>query len=166
LSNAAFEQFVKQQQEPLRRFLLNLCAGNRALADDLAQDAFIRAYTNLSGFKGRSKMSTWLFRIAYNCFYDHIKALHKQQTEPVENYTYKLYHEDSACAETDKTLYLALEKLNNKEREMVLLFYMEEKSLKAISVITGLPVNTVKSHLRRAKEHLKIYLKQLEYEKG
>jgi RNA polymerase sigma-70 factor (ECF subfamily) len=166
VNDLAFERFVKQQQEPLRRFLLNLCAGNRALADDLAQDAFIKAYTNLAGFKGRSKMSTWLFRIARNCFYDYIEAANKQRTTAIENYTYTLFQEDSACSETDKTLYLALEKLNCKEREMVLLFYMEEKSLKDISVITGFPVNTVKSHLRRAKEHLKIHLKQLEYEKG
>jgi RNA polymerase sigma-70 factor (ECF subfamily) len=157
---------VKQQQEPLRRFLLNLCAGNRALADDLAQDTFIKAYLNLPTFKGRSKMSTWLFRIAYNCFYDHIKAVNKQQTDPIENYTYKLFHEDSVCSETNKTLYLALEKLIPKEREIILLFYMEEKSLKAISIITGLPVNTVKSHLWRAKEHLKTHLKQLKYERG
>jgi RNA polymerase sigma-70 factor (ECF subfamily) len=166
LENNAFERFVAQQQEPLRRFLLNLCAGNRALADDLAQDAFIKAYINLPGFKGRSKMSTWLFRIAYNCFYDHIKNTKNQQADPVEKYAYKLFHEDPVCNETDKTLYLALEKLNNKEREVVLLFYMEEKSLKEIGVITGLSVNTVKSHLRRAKEHLKTYLEQLGYEKG
>jgi RNA polymerase sigma-70 factor (ECF subfamily) len=166
VNSLAFERFVKQQQEPLRRFLLNLCAGNRALADDLAQEAFIKAYTNLSRFKGRSKMSTWLFRIACNCFYDHLKAATKQQTEPVENYVYKLYEEDPTCSEADKTLYLALERLHPKEREIVLLFYMEEKSLKTISVITDIPVNTVKSHLRRAKVHLKIYLNQLEYEKG
>jgi RNA polymerase sigma-70 factor (ECF subfamily) len=166
VSDIAFEQFVKQQQEPLRRFLLNLCAGDRALADDLAQDAFIKAYTSLARFKGRSKMSTWLFRIAYNCFYDHVSAVNKRKTEPVENYTCKCCQEDSACTETDKTLYLALEKLDGKEREIVLLFYMEEKPLKAISLITGLPVNTVKSHLRRAKGRLKIYLKELEYEKG
>jgi RNA polymerase sigma-70 factor (ECF subfamily) len=111
-------------------------------------------------------MSTWLFRIAYNCFYDHVNAGNKWKTEPVENYAYKFYQEESACSEADKTLYLALEKLDGKEREIVLLFYMEEKPLKAISVITGLPVNTVKSHLRRAKGRLKIYLEELEYEKG
>jgi RNA polymerase sigma-70 factor (ECF subfamily) len=166
VNDLAFERFVEQQQEPLRRFLLNLCAGNRALADDLAQDAFLKAYVSLPSFKGRSKLSTWLFRIAYNCFYDHVEAGSRRRTESIENYAYRLREEDSACNETDKTLYLALEKLNAKEREMVLLFYMEEKPLKDISVITGLPVNTVKSHLRRAKAHLKTHLKQLEYEKG
>ena len=116
LNDIAFERFVKQQQEPLRRFLLNLCAGDCALADDLAQDAFIKAYTHLAGFKGRSKLSTWLFRIAYNCFYNHLNVANKQRTEPIENYAYKFYHEDSTCSETNKTLYLALEKLNGKER--------------------------------------------------
>jgi RNA polymerase sigma-70 factor (ECF subfamily) len=164
--NSDFERLVAQQQEPLRRFLLNLCAGNRALADDLAQDAFIKAYINFHGFKGRSKLSTWLFRIAYNCFYDHLKAAKKHETDTLDNYAYKLHHDDYAGTETDKTLYSALEKLHAKEREIILLFYMEEKPLKDIGAITGIPVNTVKSHLRRAKEHLKIYLEQLGYEKG
>lgn len=58
---------VRQQQEPLRRFLLALCAGNGALADDIAQDALVRAYVASGSFLGLSKFSTWLFRIAYNC---------------------------------------------------------------------------------------------------
>ena len=59
---------VRQQQEPLRRFLLALCAGNGALADDIAQDALVRAYVASGSFLGLSKFSTWLFRIAYNCY--------------------------------------------------------------------------------------------------
>lgn len=67
MAKTEFEQLVKENQEPLRRFLLNLCNGNGALSDDIAQEAFIKAYYNFELFKRDSKFSTWLFRIAYNC---------------------------------------------------------------------------------------------------
>lgn len=65
-----FGTFVRQQQEPLRRFLLSLCGGDLQLADDLAQESFIKAYVSFHTFGSRSRISTWLFRIAYNTFID------------------------------------------------------------------------------------------------
>ena len=50
------------------------------IADDLAQDALLKAYMSYTRFEGRSKFSTWLFRIAYNCFYDWKKGAGKLQT--------------------------------------------------------------------------------------
>ena len=62
----AFDQLVKKYQSPVRRFFLNLTCGDNELSDDLAQDTFIKAYTNLASFKNLSNFSTWLYRIAYN----------------------------------------------------------------------------------------------------
>ena len=62
-------------------------------------------------------------------------------------------------------LYMALAKLNLKERSIILLFYMEEKSLKEISKIMNTPENTVKSHLFRAKTHISEHLKSIGYER-
>jgi len=70
----AFDQLVKKYQSPIRRFFLNLTCGDEALSDDLAQDTFLKAYTHLSSFKNLSSFSTWLFRIAYNIFYDYIRS--------------------------------------------------------------------------------------------
>lgn len=64
----AFDQLVKKYQSPVRRFFLNLTCGDNELSDDLAQDTFIKAYTNLASFKNLSNFSTWLYRIAYNVF--------------------------------------------------------------------------------------------------
>lgn len=64
---------VRAEQESLRRFLLALCGGDGTIADDIAQDALIRAYVASSNFRGLSKFSTWLFRIAYNCYLDYRK---------------------------------------------------------------------------------------------
>ena len=70
----AFDQLVKKYQSPVRRFFLNLTCGDSELSDDLAQDTFIKAYTNLSSFHNLSSFSTWLYRIAYNVFYDYIRS--------------------------------------------------------------------------------------------
>ena len=65
------EQFIEMialEQESLRRFLRGLCAGDGFRADDLAQEALLKAYLSFERFEGRSKFSTWLFRIAFNCW--------------------------------------------------------------------------------------------------
>ena len=70
MSPERFIDHIRAEQESLRRFLLVLCGGDSQEADDIAQDALIRAYVASSSFLGLSKFSTWLFRIAYNCYID------------------------------------------------------------------------------------------------
>lgn len=60
---------------------------------------------------------------------------------------------------------MALSNLNEKERSCVLLFYMEDKSIKEISLITGIKENTIKSHLSRAKGNIYDYFKKIGYER-
>ena len=71
MSPEHFIDLVRVEQESLRRFLLALCGGDQALADDIAQDALVRAYVASGSFLGLSRFSTWLFRIAYNCYVDY-----------------------------------------------------------------------------------------------
>ena len=66
----AFDRLVKKYQSPVRRFFLHQTLGDSELSDDLAQETFIKAYLNITKFRGLSGFSTWLFRIAYNVFYD------------------------------------------------------------------------------------------------
>ena len=75
-----FEKVVKEYQAPIRRLFLNLTLGDEMLSDDLAQDTFIKAYTNWNGFRRLSSTKTWLFRIAYNVFYDYRRSLHPTDT--------------------------------------------------------------------------------------
>ncbi|MDR3297463.1 MAG: RNA polymerase sigma factor [Prevotellaceae bacterium] len=162
MDRQAFEKMVVVEQESLRRFLLNLC-GSQELANDIAQEAFIKAYLNMSTFRGAAKAATWLFAIARNCFYDHVKKSKaaSSATQPIDGNTSHLAAPPSRT-DANEELYLALNLLNAAEREIVLLFYMEDKSLKDVAAIVDMPVNTVKSHLRRAKQQLKKYL---DYEK-
>jgi len=160
-----FEQQVLNNQESLRRFLMNLCNGNSALSDDIAQEAFIKAYLNLNFFNGLSKFSTWLFRIAYNCYCDNRRANQRYRQVDIEDEVLTS-NETTDKNYKNQELYMALAKLNEKERSVILLFYMEDKSIKEISKITDIPVNTVKSHLSRAKTHISEHLKTIGYEKG
>ena len=148
---------VRQQQEPLRRFLLALCGGDAALADDIAQDALVRAYVASGSFLGLSKFSTWLFRIAYNCYIDHCRKARPEQV-PVEE-AFNLAGSDSS----DKSfryqqLYQALDKLPEKEKAAIALFYFEDRSIKEISAILGMPQGTVKYQLSMGRNHLKQHI--------
>ena len=69
-NNKAFDQLVRKYQSAVRRFFLNQTCGDSELSDDLAQETFIRATTNLASFRTLSSFSTWLYRIAYNQYYD------------------------------------------------------------------------------------------------
>ncbi len=164
MTRAEFEQQVKVNQEPLRRFLINLCSGDSSLSDDIAQEAFIKAYLNLNSFSGKSKFSTWLFRIAYNCFCDNKRASSRYSTIELSD-TKHFANESTDSKYKNQELYMALSKLNENERSCILLFYMEDKSIKDISEITAIKENTIKSHLSRAKTNISQHLKSIGYER-
>ncbi|MGE4587757.1 MAG: RNA polymerase sigma factor [Mangrovibacterium sp.] len=166
MTKKEFEQQVKINQEPLRRFLINLCSGDSGLGDDLAQEAFLKAYTKLQTFNSRSKFSTWLFRIAYNCFCDYQRKARQCPTTELDQGRLSSFPEtDSALEEEDRMLYQALSMLGEKENVCILLYYMEEKSIKEVSSITGIKENTVKSHLSRGKKKLAEHLTSIGYER-
>ena len=68
----AFAELVRNHQSAIRGLLRQLTRGDLALADDLAQETFLRAYKNIRNFRGEAKFSTWLYRIGYNLSLIHI----------------------------------------------------------------------------------------------
>ena len=81
----AFACLVDKYQVRLKRFFLNLTGGDPVLSDDLAQETFIKVYYNLRSYKGLSSFSTWIYRVAYNVFYDELR----KSRECEENNVYK-----------------------------------------------------------------------------
>lgn len=162
MTKEQFIDLVSKEQESLRRFLCMLCRGDSAVADDIAQEALLKAYLSCTSFEGRSKFSTWLFRIAYNCFYDERKRHHSctELLSSDELWTLPPVFSDfdADASFRNQRLYMAIDSLPEKERAVVLLFYMEDKSVKEIASITGMPPVTVRSHLFRARKHLKTSL--------
>lgn len=158
MTRERFIDLVRVEQEPLRRFLLALCNGDDALADDIAQDALVRAYVASGSFLGLSKFSTWLFRIAYNCYIDHHRKARLDEA-PVEAALAVPADESTDAAFRYQQLYQALERLPEKEKAAIALFYFEDRSIKEIASILDMPQGTVKYHLSLGRNHLKQHIR-------
>lgn len=160
----AFDQLVRKYQSPVRRFFLNQTLGDVQLSDDLAQETFIKAYLNITKFRGLSSFSTWLMRIAYNVFYDDVRS--RKQTEDIDTSISALRQTSSSGDSNLKMdIYAALALLKPDERTCITLQLIDGYPIEQISKITGIPDNTVKSHLRRGKEKMTIYLKENGYDR-
>ncbi len=157
MTRERFIEEVRRQQEPLRRFLLALCGGNDALADDIAQDALVRAYVASGSFLGLSKFSTWLFRIAYNCYIDHCRKARPEQVS-VEEAVILPADDATDAGFRYQQLYQALDRLPEKEKAAIALFYFEDRSIKEISAILDMPQGTVKYQLSMGRNHLKQHI--------
>lgn len=156
MSPERFIDLIRAEQESLRRFLLALCSGDQQTADDIAQDALIRAYVASGSYLGLSKFNTWLFKIAYNCYIDHHRKFRPETISTDSSQAQCVPSPD----ETDVTfkyqqLYQALDQLSEKEKASIVLHYFEDLSIKEISSILQIPIGTVKYHLSVGRNHLK-----------
>ena len=156
----AFDKLVVKYQAPIRRFFLNQTGGDSQLSDDLAQDTFVKAYLNISQFRGASNFSTWLYRIAYNVFYDYTRS--HRITEQIDQ-TVALRQSNGGDASLRMDLQEALAILSPAERTCITLQLMEGQPIDKISEITDMAQGTVKSHLSRGKQKLAMYLKKNGY---
>jgi RNA polymerase sigma-70 factor (ECF subfamily) len=153
----AFDKLTCKYQSSIRRFFLNLTMGDSLQSDDLAQETFIKAYLNVKSFKGLSNFSTWLFRIAYNVYYDAVRS--KKHFEEINEIETDSNHQVSNTFSVEKMdLYGALKLLRKEEQTAILLHYMEDKSHTDIAKIMNCPLGTVKTYILKGKEKLSNYL--------
>jgi RNA polymerase sigma-70 factor (ECF subfamily) len=146
---AAFRVLVERYQGPLRRYLKRMTGGEEALADELAQETFLKAYRALPTFQGQAKFSTWIFQIARNQWIDHLRSRKvEDHGEPAA--------EDSFTRDLDLAVDLerAVLGLPLEEREILTLCYVEELTHSEVAGLLGQPLGTVKTRLLRAKERL------------
>ncbi len=159
----AFGQLTVMYQSSVQRFFLNLTSGDEELSKDLAQETFIKAWLSIASFRAMAKFSTWLYRIAYNTFCDYCRAK-KPVTVDVNEISNSM-----ADRITDKDFNIdfarALKTLNEEERAVMLLFYMEDQTITTVSKILDCPAGTVKSHLSRGRQKLSDYFKRSGYDR-
>jgi RNA polymerase sigma factor (sigma-70 family) len=128
-------------------------------AEEVAQDAFVKAYISLKSFKGNSKFSTWLYRIIYNTS---VSMLRKKKIEMVKledrpDIEGSIIHPDTVGDEADftlKALEKSLDSLESDEKFIVSLYYYENTPVDEIADITGLSKSNVKVKLFRARKKL------------
>lgn len=153
----AFDKLTKAYQSPVRRFLLSQTLGDSQLSDDLAQDTFVRAYIHIDQFMGKASFLTWLFRIAYNVYYDHLRKC--RETIDIDTPDVRNKGVTSGDEGLRMDIYDALQLLNERERTCVTLQLMEGQGIDTIAEITEMPANTVKSHLARGKKKMADFLR-------
>ncbi|MEI6697092.1 MAG: sigma-70 family RNA polymerase sigma factor [Bacteroidota bacterium] len=141
---------------------------NREDAEEVIQDAFLKVYYSIKDFEGKSKFSTWLFRIVYNQAISKIRKKTIDQNtlddELIDNFAFGEISNGLTylkAEEQSKYINLALAKLPEEESAVVTLFYLNESSVEEVSEITGLSEANVKVKLHRSRKRLYDELKQL-----
>ena len=144
---------VEREQESLRGFLLALCCGNKSDADDLAQDALVKAYLSSAGYQEQGKFRSWLFKIAHNTFLNHKASM--RTTENIDEARTLISSTTADNTLEHQELYLAPRTLPPKERSAITLFYLSGYSIKEIATITETSEDAVKKQLSRGRDKLK-----------
>lgn len=158
------EQIIDQLMREYSDDILHLVytyVKNRTIAEDLAQEIFIKCYEKLNQFNQQSTIKTWLYRIASNHCKDYLRSWHYRKIT-LSNKVFdhipsksKQVEEEVIKQSEENSLTNAVMNLPLKYREVVFLHYYEELSLTEISKITSVNINTLKTRLKRAKELLK-----------
>lgn len=152
----AFAELVKRYQSPLRYSLRQLTGWDQALADDLAQETFIKAYRSLHQFRGDAKFFTWLYRIAYHCFLAQRRS--RKPEEPLDEDSYSEKADQDPGADLHRDLARAMLALSPEQRMAVHLHLQRELTHEEVAEIMNCPLGTAKSHLQRGREKLRAQL--------
>jgi RNA polymerase sigma factor (sigma-70 family) len=149
----AFGELVRRHQSPVRAFLSRMARGDAHLADDLAQETFLKAWKKLHSFRGTARFSTWLFGIAFNEFRD---AARRRKELALED-AGELPEEPAASRDVSLRLDLteALKGLNSNERAAVVLCCQNGLSHEEVAEALDCPLGTVKTNVLRGREKLR-----------
>lgn len=157
---SAFGQIYERHYARVLRVAWRML-GSQALAEDIAQDVFIRAYHALPEFEVRARLSTWLYRVTVNACLDHIKSGRRKYERQAEEGALGrrqadgLSPDDAYVAEERRAMVAeGVSRLPEKYRIVVILRDIEERSYKEIRDILGLPVTTLKMRAIRGREML------------
>jgi RNA polymerase sigma-70 factor (ECF subfamily) len=160
----AFEELVAREKERVFRVALSVLGpGCEAEAEDVTQEVFVRAYRSLPSFRGESRLSTWIYRLAFNLAVDHRRRLGRRREDGDPDRAEAL--PDSAPAgdpyraarqdERSRAVRRALARVSEERRAVLHLHYWMGHTVAEIGELLGLPAGTVKSHLHRAREALR-----------
>ena len=173
-SQSAFERIVRRYQGPIISLILRVLGekGDRALAEDLAQETFVKAYRKLAAFDTTRRLSSWLFRIAHNTTIDALRRSRAQPTSSTGPAEADFAPDDMAAAalpdpvETQAlghALEQALRQLRPEFRAAVTLRYEEGLPFEEIAHVLGVPEATARSHVHRARKQLASLLTEAGY---
>jgi len=161
-SQDAFEQIVRRYQRPMIGLVARM-VGDRAVAEELAQDAFVKAFRNLRSFDATRRLSSWLFRIAHNTALDWLRRA-RPAVVALDDRAGDTARQLAAGAapgadpvETQalgRAIEAAMQALRPTYRAAIALRYEEELSFEEIGQVLGVPEVTVRTYVHRARKEL------------
>jgi RNA polymerase sigma-70 factor (ECF subfamily) len=158
--HSAFATLVERHKDMVFT-LANRMLKNREDAEEVAQDAFLKAYRSLRKFRKESRFSTWLYRIVYNLCVSQLRKI-KKPVNSLDEEGKNIDIEDThnrmqKIEEADRKKYIdyAIDNLNYEERSIITLYYQDDLSVEEISKITQLTQSNVKVKLHRSR--IKLY---------
>ncbi|MFB9078238.1 RNA polymerase sigma factor [Flavobacterium procerum] len=161
----AFAVLVDRYKDMIFTLALKMVK-NREEAEETAQDTFVKVYKSLSKFKGDSKFSTWIYKIAYNTCLDRLKKNKKEDANiSIDEFSPNLVKTmDDALSlleenERKKTIQNCLNLLSADENVLLTLFYFDDQSLEEISKIMNISANNAKVKLFRSRQKLAVVLR-------
>jgi RNA polymerase sigma-70 factor, ECF subfamily len=156
-----YAELVARYQDPVYAMALRFVR-SRGDAEDIAQEAFLRAYRGLDGFKGEARFSTWLYRITWNLCADWTRRHRRPGRSPVSMDDVLEVADGSVDlesglleAEEKRAVRKALDSLDEKYRSVVVLLYFQKLSYEEIAAILQCPLKTVETRLYRARKLMK-----------
>ncbi|HKY63697.1 MAG TPA: sigma-70 family RNA polymerase sigma factor [bacterium] len=157
-----FRQLYEEYRNLVRRAMFRLTP--RPLLDDLVQEAFLKIWRGLPRFEGRCELKIWIYRIVRNVAVDGLR----RQPPPSQ-----AWEEEQGTDQEPEAPRLAQNEIRRllagfdmDQRDVIVLFYMEELSIQEISEVLNLPIGTVKSRLHRAREKLRQLMEDIEESHG
>jgi RNA polymerase sigma-70 factor (ECF subfamily) len=149
-------------------YLMRLC-GNQQNAEDLTQQTFLKVWASFDSFAGRSRFSTWLYKVAYNTYVDWQRSnINKTISYPNQWWLECLDHKPGPFANTAERqlalhLYKAVEKLDEDKKHVVHMHYYQGLSIRETAKVLGIATSTVKYRLRKV---MKILRKKINIEEN
>ncbi len=164
----AFSFIVDRHKDRMFNLALRIC-GNREEAEEVAQDAFLKAFRSLSSFRKKSTFSTWLYRIVYNTSISLVRSrkdnLLSVEDFPADVIDFMRITPDENEAEKeyrDSLVSFALQKISDEERGLITLHYYDELSIEEMSDVTGISRANIRVKLFRARQKMLEIIKTAE----
>lgn len=163
----AFSEVIECHKDMVYTLAMRV-ARNKEDAEEIVQDVFLKLYDKLSTFKKKSKLSTWVYRIAYNTAISKLRSSKHQKKEIqiedyhiVEGVDFEEVLDELKIEEQQQFLKKAFAVLHEEERLLIDLFYLGERKIKEIEEITGQTASNIKVKLHRARKKMHMELRQI-----
>lgn len=180
--DAAFRELIRRYERPVFSLIYRMVR-DRELAEDLAQDTFIKVLNHIDRYRPEFKLSSWLFKIANNVAIDHLRrrtlatvsidgSPHAQSPDAIEATSIDVaVDQESALDELEaremgKAIEQAIASLRPEYRSCIMLRHVEGRSYEEIAATLDLPLGTVKTYIHRARHELRRALEHLRADSG